>query len=38
VINARDRTRDYVEGGPGRDRARLDRHLDVAESIELRLK
>jgi len=33
-LDARDRARDVVKGGPGTDRARLDAKLDVRRSIE----
>ncbi len=36
VLLARDRRSDLVDGGRGRDRARLDRRLDRAVSIEVR--
>ena len=34
VLNARDRRRDVVRGGPGRDSARIDRHLDRVKGVE----
>jgi hypothetical protein len=34
TIYARDGTRDVVEGGPGSDRARVDRGLDRLRSVE----
>jgi Tol biopolymer transport system component len=34
VIHARDRRRDVVDGGPGRDRAQIDRGLDVVRGVE----
>ena len=37
VVHARDGVRDVVEGGPGRDSARVDRRLDRVRSIERRL-
>jgi Tol biopolymer transport system component len=36
TILARDRTPDVVDGGPGRDRATLDRRLDRVRSVEVR--
>jgi len=36
VMRAWDGRRDVVNGGPGRDRAWLDRGLDRAISVELR--
>jgi Ca2+-binding RTX toxin-like protein len=34
TLLARDRQRDRIYGGPGRDRARIDRRLDVLQRIE----
>jgi Tol biopolymer transport system component len=34
VIDARDNRRDFVDGGPGRDRAQIDRGLDVVRGVE----
>ena len=36
VLLARDRTRDTLDGGPGRDRARVDK-IDAVRNIETRL-
>ncbi len=35
-LDARDRTRDLISGGPGRDRALFDRRLDVVRAVERR--
>ncbi len=36
TIDARDRAPDVVDGGPGRDTAKLDRRLDRVRSVEVR--
>ena len=36
-IEARDRERDVVDGGKGRDAARLDRKLDVPRNVEVKI-
>src|SRR5204862_547399 len=34
TLLARDRTKDHVDGGAGRDAATVDRHLDVVVNVE----
>jgi Ca2+-binding RTX toxin-like protein len=38
LLNARDGRRDVVVGGPGRDRARVDRRLDRVVGVEVLLR
>jgi Ca2+-binding RTX toxin-like protein len=37
VIYARDGGADVVDGGPGRDVAHVDRRLDIARHVEVKL-